>query len=50
MADKWKSDPQDEPRPGAATEDIRSIAEDDDDFDEAEDLDDEEDEEEGSTF
>jgi hypothetical protein len=50
MADKWKSDPEDEPIHGAPNEELRGIVDDDVDFDAGEDLDDEEEEEEGSTF
>ena len=49
MAEKWKSDPQDEPVAGTADEEIRGVGDEDDEFEDAEDLDDEEEDEEGSS-
>ena len=49
MADKWNSDQDDAVRRGP-DEEIRGVADDEEEFDPAEDLDEEEDEEEGSTF
>ena len=49
MADKRNSD-VDEAETGTVDEEIRGVADDEEEFDPAEDLDEEEDEEEGSTF
>lgn len=49
MADKLNSE-QDEPVTGGADEEIRGVAEDDDEFEDAEDLDEEEEEEGGPTL
>jgi hypothetical protein len=52
MADKRKSDRDpDDPTTGAGSEDVRGIAnEEDDEFDDAEDLDEEDEDEESTTF
>ena len=51
MPDQWNRDEK-EPMPGGADDQVRGVAEDEDEFDDAdaEDLDDDEEEEEGSTF